>query len=273
MTLTTGFDDDVALPMLEALGWHTGPDGILDAVVTTSDVTAGRPAPYMIHHAMELTGVTDVHRVLAAGDTIVDLLAARNAGAITVGVTTGALSRDARPWLRPFRGPGIDGFSCRAVMLRPQSRGQVEIASADPADPPRIHFDFLQTEDDRETLRAGLRLIRRLATQPSLASFIRRELAPGPSVVSDDDLDAHIRASSGTSNHPAGTCRMGPGDDPMAVVDAGLRVRGVERLRVVDASVMPAIVSGNTVAATYCLAERGADLVKAEARDGVVAAA
>jgi phosphonatase-like hydrolase len=94
VALTTGFDDDVALPMLEALGWHTGPDGILDAVVTTSDVTAGRPAPYLIHHAMELTGVTDVRRVLAAGDTIVDLRAARNAGAIAVGVTSGALSRE-----------------------------------------------------------------------------------------------------------------------------------------------------------------------------------
>jgi phosphoglycolate phosphatase len=93
VALTTGFDDDVALPLLEALGWHTGREGLLDAVVTTSDVTAGRPAPYLIQHAMELTGVADVRRVLAAGDTLVDLEAARNAGAIAVGVCTGALSR------------------------------------------------------------------------------------------------------------------------------------------------------------------------------------
>jgi phosphonatase-like hydrolase len=95
IALTTGFSDDVALPLLESLGWTVGPgdDHLLDAVVTTSHVTAGRPAPYLIHHAMELTGVTDVRRVLAAGDTVVDLLAAHNAGVIGVGVLTGALTR------------------------------------------------------------------------------------------------------------------------------------------------------------------------------------
>ncbi|MGN6325113.1 phosphonatase-like hydrolase [Pseudolysinimonas sp.] len=94
IALTTGFDDDVALPLLEALGWHSGVDGLLDAVVTTSDVTAGRPAPYLIHHAMELTGVTDVRRVIAAGDTVVDVQAATNAGVIAVAVLTGALARE-----------------------------------------------------------------------------------------------------------------------------------------------------------------------------------
>lgn len=94
VALTTGFDDGVAVPLLESLGWRIGADELLDAVVTTSDVSAGRPAPYLIHHAMELTGVGDVRRVLAAGDTIVDLAAARNAGVIAVGVASGALSRD-----------------------------------------------------------------------------------------------------------------------------------------------------------------------------------
>jgi phosphoglycolate phosphatase len=95
ISLTTGFSADVANPLLESLGWTTGPgsDHLLDAVVTTTDVRAGRPAPYLIHHAMELTGVRDVRRVLAAGDTVVDLLAAHNAGVIGVGVLTGALSR------------------------------------------------------------------------------------------------------------------------------------------------------------------------------------
>ncbi len=92
IALTTGFADDVAYPILEALGWSVGAH--LDAVVTTSDVSAGRPAPYLIHHAMERTGVTDVAAVLAAGDTVVDLLAARNAGVVGVGVLTGALTRD-----------------------------------------------------------------------------------------------------------------------------------------------------------------------------------
>jgi phosphoglycolate phosphatase len=95
IALTTGFSDEVALPLLDSLGWSvgTGNDHLLDAVVTTSHVPAGRPAPYLIHHAMELTGVTDVRRVLAAGDTVVDLLAAANAGVIGVGVLTGALTR------------------------------------------------------------------------------------------------------------------------------------------------------------------------------------
>lgn len=94
IALTTGFDDAVAEPLLASLGWKVGPDELLDAVVTTSQVRAGRPAPYLIHHAMELTGVHDVRRVIAAGDTIVDLQAACNAGVIAVGVTSGALTRD-----------------------------------------------------------------------------------------------------------------------------------------------------------------------------------
>ena len=94
VALTTGFDDAVAGALLESLGWKVGPEELLDAVVTTSRVLTGRPAPYLIHHAMELTGIHDVRRVLAAGDTIVDLQAACNAGVIAVGVTTGALTRD-----------------------------------------------------------------------------------------------------------------------------------------------------------------------------------
>jgi phosphoglycolate phosphatase len=93
IALTTGFDDAVAVPLLDSLGWKVGPGELLDAVVTTSQVRTGRPAPYLIHHAMELTGINDVRRVLAAGDTVVDLQAACNAGVIAVGVTTGALSR------------------------------------------------------------------------------------------------------------------------------------------------------------------------------------
>jgi phosphoglycolate phosphatase len=92
IALTTGFSDDVAYPLLESIGWRVGE--LLDAVVTTSQVASGRPAPYLIHHAMELTGVYDVRRVLAAGDTIVDVIAAHNAGVISVGVLTGQLSRE-----------------------------------------------------------------------------------------------------------------------------------------------------------------------------------
>lgn len=97
VALTTGFSDDVAGPLLNSLGWTVGvgPDHLLDAVITTSDVVEGRPAPYLIHHAMERTGIRDVRAVLAAGDTLVDVRAARNAGVIAVGVLTGALDRSA----------------------------------------------------------------------------------------------------------------------------------------------------------------------------------
>ncbi|NEM90671.1 phosphonatase-like hydrolase [Galbitalea soli] len=96
IALTTGFDDEVAAPLLASLGWTvgTGPDDLLDAVVTTSAVAAGRPAPYLIHHAMEATGITDVREVLAAGDTVVDVQAARNAGVVAVGVLSGALDAE-----------------------------------------------------------------------------------------------------------------------------------------------------------------------------------
>jgi 4-pyridoxate dehydrogenase len=177
-----------------------------------------------------------------------------------------ALPANAGPWLRPFSEPVTDGFACRSVLLRPKSTGRVELASADPAAAPKIFFNFLQHDDDRRTLRAGIRLIRDLASQPSLKSFIKRELAPGAQRDTDADLDAHIRRTSATSHHPAGTCRMGPPGDPLAVVDHELRVRGVSGLRVVDASVMPDIVGGNINAAVLMIAEKVASMIAQASR-------
>jgi len=168
----------------------------------------------------------------------------------------------ARPYLPPFTRPYQDSFGCRAVVLRPESRGWLELASADPRRAPRIRQHFLATDKDWKTLRAGLRLVRDIARQGPLRPFIARELAPGPDAQSDDALDAHIRATAITVHHPLGTCRMGGAADHMAAVDGECRVIGVAGLRVVDASVMPDLVGGNINAPVIMIAEKAADMIR-----------
>jgi 4-pyridoxate dehydrogenase len=173
-----------------------------------------------------------------------------------------AVATRAAPYLPPFKSAYTDGFSLRAVMLHPESRGEVTLASADPRMPPRIHQNFLATDADRRTIRDGLKLVRRLCATPPLADFAAGELAPGAATQSDAELDAYIRATSATAHHPAGTCKMGPDADPLAVVDGELRVRGIAGLRVVDASVMPDLVGGNINAPVIMIAEKAADLIR-----------
>jgi len=168
----------------------------------------------------------------------------------------------AGPYLPPFRKPYDDGYACRAVLLRPESRGELTLTSADPAAAPRIRQNFLATDKDWKTLRQGLRMVREIGAQAPLAPFRAAEILPGPGRTSDAELDAHIRATGITVHHPLGTCKMGPASDPMAVVDPELRVRGVERLRVVDASVMPDLVGGNINAPVIMIAEKAADVIR-----------
>ena len=163
------------------------------------------------------------------------------------------------PPLHPF-----SGISCPLIVLRPESRGTVRIKSADPAHPPAIAPRYLTAAKDRDTLVAGLRALRGILAAPALAPFIEAEHDPGPACASDDDLLDFARRKGSTVYHPTSTCRMG--DDPAAVVDARLRVRGIANLRVIDASVMPALVSGNTNAATIMIAEKGADMILEDAR-------
>jgi len=138
--------------------------------------------------------------------------------------------------------------------LRPQSRGRVELASADPLRAPLIRQNFLSVDADWAKLRAGVRLARAISAQAALQAFIARELG-GPKET-DAGIDAHIRATSISVHHPLGTCRMGE------VVDEELRVKGVERVRVVDASVMPDMVGGNINAPVMMIAEKAADLIR-----------
>ena len=168
----------------------------------------------------------------------------------------------AAPYLWPFRRPYPDGYACRAVVLRPQSRGTVELASADPKVAPRIRQNFLATEGDWKTLRTGLRIARDVCEQAPLRPFMAEEIAPGAYAVSDVNVDAHIRRNAITVHHPLGTCKMGLATDRMAVVDGELRVFGVDGLRVVNGSVMPDLVGANINAPIIMIAEKAADYIR-----------
>jgi 4-pyridoxate dehydrogenase len=167
------------------------------------------------------------------------------------------------PYFEPFKKPFKDGFACRIVMLHPESRGQVTLQSQDPTAHPRILQRFLSTEADWGPLRTGVRFAREIAAQSAMQPFIEREFLPGGDKTADADIDAHIRKTSITVHHPLGTCRMGPANDEMAVVDPELRLKGLAGCRVVDASVMPDMVTGNINAAVIMIAERAADLIRA----------
>lgn len=153
-----------------------------------------------------------------------------------------------------------EGFMATLNGSRPASRGTVRIRSADPMAPPDIDPRYLTDTDDLRVLRAGIRLARHIIGQPAFQPFRGSEYAPGSGVTSDAELDAYIRANATTLYHPVGTCKMG--DDPLAVVDRELKVRGLAGLRVVDASIMPDLVSGNTNFPTMMIAEKAADMIK-----------
>jgi choline dehydrogenase/4-pyridoxate dehydrogenase len=150
-------------------------------------------------------------------------------------------------------------------MLHPESRGTLSLASSDPTAPIRIKQNFMSTEREWKTLRMGFKLFREIMSKPNLSPFLARELTPGAAKTSDTDIDAHIRSTAITLHHPLGTCKMGSASDDMAVVDPELRVRGVDGLRVVDASVMPDLISGNINAPVMMIAEKASDLIRGRA--------
>lgn len=153
------------------------------------------------------------------------------------------------------------GVTINALLLQPKSRGSVRLRSADPDDLPCVDPQIFGHPDDLATTMQGFRFARRVLDQAPLRDLITREIFPGADVTSDAAIADHCRRTVKTGYHPVGTCRMGADGDPMAVLDAGLRVRGVQGLRVIDASMMPNIVSGNTNAAVLAVADKAADLI------------
>jgi len=158
----------------------------------------------------------------------------------------------------------FSGFTASVCQLRPESRGSLRIRSADPAAPPEIRINYLSTEVDRTTNVEGLKMLRKILHAPALRPYVVDEVDPGIKVSTDAELLNYCRERGSTIYHPTSTCRMG--SDPLAVVDQRLRVRGLEGLRVVDASIMPDLVSGNTNAAIIMIAEKAADMVLRDAR-------
>ena len=153
--------------------------------------------------------------------------------------------------LDPF--PGVTGSVC---VLRPESRGRVQITSTDPLQPPSMLANYLSTDLDRRTAVAAVRAARSIASAPAMQPYVKREIKPGPDARDDAALLEYCRNNGATIFHPSGTCKMG--HDDLAVVDTRLRVHGIDRLRVVDCSVMPTLVSGNTNAPVIAIAEKAA---------------
>jgi choline dehydrogenase len=158
----------------------------------------------------------------------------------------------------------FSAFTASVCQLRPESRGSLRIRSADPAAPPEIRINYLAAETDRAAFIDGIRILRKILDAPALKPYVMDEFLPGPKVSSDEDLLDYCRQTGSTIYHPTSTCRMG--SDPLAVVDQRLRVRGIEGLRVVDASVMPDLMSGNTNAPTIMIAEKASDMILQDAR-------
>ncbi|MDR3535786.1 MAG: choline dehydrogenase [Acetobacteraceae bacterium] len=161
------------------------------------------------------------------------------------------------------------GFTLLVYQLRPESRGEIRLKTARAEDAPAMRPNYLSTETDRRTIVDGLKIGRRLLTSPHMQALVASEYRPGSEVQGDAELLEYARNNGGTVFHPTSTCKMG--SDPMAVVDAELRVHGLEGLRVVDASVMPAVISGNTNAGTIMIAEKASDMIQDRAPLAVAA--
>jgi choline dehydrogenase len=168
-----------------------------------------------------------------------------------------------RPHQPPHPFPGITLSAC---LLRPESRGHIALRDANPLSAPRIHANYLQHESDQRLAVAAVRRMRDIAAAQPLARYVVQANEPGAALQSDEDILTWVRQRSGSIFHPVGTCRMGPDSDASAVLDPRLRVRGVQGLRVVDGAAMPLVVSGNTNAPIVMMAEKAADMVRADLR-------
>jgi 4-pyridoxate dehydrogenase len=236
----------------------------------SADVGYIRKTPGKFHYEMRLDRIV---RDLAKAYLFGTGFASDVPGGITAFLKTGldpklpdvqflfrAGSLAAQPYLPPFLPSFADTFGCRVALLRPKSRGRVSLGSADPRAAMRIELKFLSDEDDLKVLRAGMRMAIDVGRQSPIAPYVDAEVTP---LNTDAEIDAHIRATGITVYHPISTCRMGSDDG--SVVDPECRVRGIEALRVVDASVMPDLIGGNINAVVIMIAEKAADMIRGRA--------
>ena len=167
-----------------------------------------------------------------------------------------------------LREPGVkkpyaDGFGIRPCLLHPESRGEVLLNSADPTEPPRIVYNFFSQPNDLPRLREGFKLAREVASQKALAPYRGQETKATANARTDEEIEAYLRRAAITAHHPAGTCKMGT--DSQAVLDPQLHVRGVENLRVVDASAMPDMVGAHINACVIMMADKASDMIRGRA--------
>ena len=238
---------------------------------------------YVIRVVHRVQGAETVNEIARFPRVLPEILrfAVTGKGALTFGVTTAQCFCDSREGLaspdlqllftpgstHPLKFGQLDeqpGMSCVVCVVKPDSRGTIMAVSADPFARPAIKPNYLSTRTDELALLSGTRHVRRIFAAPALAQHSRGEIQPGPDVQSDADLLAYARRAGNTLYHPVGTCRMG--EDPRAVVDSRLRVRGIDGLRVIDASVMPTLTTGNTNAPTIMIGEKGATMIAEDAR-------
>ena len=179
---------------------------------------------------------------------------------IQINMSAWSTAERTRNGINPHKFPGM---TLSPVHLRPEGRGTVRLQSSDPEVQPDIKFNFLKSDYDMRALIFGIRKCREIALQPALAPYVAEEVLPGSGEESDADLEQVVRQRGVSNNHPVGTCRMGT--DPAAVVDPRLRVYGIERLRVADASIMPSIIGGNTNAPTIMIGEKAAAMILRDA--------
>lgn len=236
------------------------------------DLQWRRATPGPLHHTMRLDRIgLDILRTWLFGTGRSGTIPAAAVGLIRsqpdldlpdAQLILAAAPMTAGPYLKPFIKPYIDAFGIKGVFLTPESRGRVQLASSDPTAPARIQQNFLATDSDLRSVREMVRRMREIGAQSSLAPYIAEELAPGPKVNSDEEIDAFIRRTAITLHHPVGTCKMGLANDPMSVLDEKMRVHGIEQLRVVDGAAMPKTVRAATNGPIIMMAEKAADLIQ-----------
>ncbi len=237
------------------VAWRSNRTGTLNDLATSPVKKLAAGVRYMLNRSGPLAGISTLAGIFARSDPRFDR------PDLQFNIFLWSIESRDRTGIHAHKWPG---FSISPVHLRPEGRGRVSLASADPLAAPKIEFRFLETQYDIDAMLFGLRFARRIAEQPALRPFIADEVQPGPAITSEAALIEDTRRRGVSNLHPVGTCRMGTGSD--AVVDPRLRVIGIGGLRVADASIMPQVVGGNTNAPSIMIGEKCADMILADAK-------